>query len=185
MRLSFFAAAFLALAASPVYALNKCVQANGRIVYQDKGCPSDSGKTLTVTEANGQTDAALRNNIAARRTRSNTPEEITEALRLREPVVGMTLAQMTQALGMAGMAVPQSHAQMKAREPQQYVFTSKEQSWLASVLNGMVIGLDGGLAPSPMASASAAEGEAKQGHQESEHGAPIKPPFQLLPKPAY
>ena len=185
MRTPIFVAVFLALAASPVYALNKCVEANGRIVYQDKGCPSDSGKTLTVTEANGQTDAALRNNIAARRTRSNTPEEITEALRLREPVVGMTLAQMTQALGMAGMAVPQSHAQMKAREPQQYVFTSKEQSWLASVLNGMVIGLDGGLAPSPMASASAAESEAKQGHKESEHGAPIKPSFQLVPSPAY
>ena len=160
MRLSFFAAAFLALAASPVYALNKCVQANGRIAYQDKSCPSESGKTLTLTEANGQTDAALRNNIAARRTRSNTPEEITEALRLREPVVGMTLAQMTQALGMAGMAVPQSHAQMKAREPQQYVFTSKEQSWLASMQNSIVIGLDGGLAEAAKAPASAASAAA-------------------------
>ena len=185
MRTPVFVAALLALAASPVYALNKCVEANGRIVYQDKGCPSPSGKALTVTEANGQTDAALRSNITARRNRTNTPEEITEALRLREPVVGMTLAQITQALGMAGMAVPQSHAQMKAREPQQYVFTSKEQSWMASVLNGLVIGLDGGLAPSPMASASAAESEAKQGHKESEHGAPMKPSFQLVPSPAY
>ena len=185
MRTPIFVAVFLAFVASPVYALNKCVEANGRIVYQDKNCPSDGGKTLTVTEANGQTDAALRNNIAARRTRSNTPEEITEALRLREPVVGMTLAQITQALGMAGMAVPQSHAQMKAREPQQYVFTSKEQSWMASVLNGLVIGLDGGLAPSPVTSASAADGETKQGHKESEHGAPMKPSFQLVPSPAY
>ncbi len=160
MRTPIFVAVFLALAASPVYALNKCVEANGRIVYQDKGCPSDSGKALTVTEANGQTDAALRSNITARRNRTNTPEEITEALRLREPVVGMTLAQITQALGMAGMAVPQTHAQMKAGEPLQYVFSSKAQSWLASVQNSIVIGLDGGLAEAAKAPASAASAAA-------------------------
>ena len=163
MRTPLFAALLLALAASPVYALNKCVDAHGRTVYQDKICATENGKTLTLTEANGQTDAAQRSSIAARRNRSNTAEEIMEALRLREPVVGMTLAQITQALGMAGMAVPQSRAQMQAREPLQYVFTSKAQNWLASVQNSIVIGLDGGHAEaskSPVSAASAASAAA-------------------------
>ena len=160
MRTPLFAALLLALAASPVYALNKCVDAHGRTVYQDKICATENGKTLTLTEANGQTDAAQRSSIAARRNRTNSPEEIMEALRLREPVVGMTLAQITQALGMAGMAVPQSRAQMQAREPLQYVFTSKAQNWLASVQNSIVIGLDGGLTEAPKTPASAASAAA-------------------------
>ncbi len=155
MRTPVFVAVLLALAATPVYALNKCVDSHGRTVYQDKACSTENGKTLTVTEANGQTDAAQRSSIAARRNRSNTSEEIMEALRLREPVVGMTLAQITQALGMAGMAVPQTHAQMKAGEPLQYVFTSKAQNWLASVQNSIVIGLDGGVAEAAKQPASA------------------------------
>ena len=163
MRTPVFAALLLALAASPVYALNKCVDAHGRTVYQDKICATENGKTLTLTEANGQTDAAQRSSIAARRNRSNTAEEIMEALRLREPVVGMTLVQITQALGMAGMAVPQSRAQIQANEAVQYVFTSKAQSWLASVQNSLVIGLDGGHAEaskSPVSAASAASAAA-------------------------
>ena len=160
MRTLVFVAVLLALAASPAYALHKCQDNHGRTVYQDKTCSTENGKTLMVTEANGQTDAAQRSNIAARRNRTNSPEEVAEALRLREPVVGMTLAQITQALGMAGMAVPQTHAQMKAGEPLQYVFSNKAQSWLASVQNSIVIGLDGGVAEAAKQPASAASAAA-------------------------
>lgn len=88
-------------AMSPVWAVNKCTGADGKVVFQDAPC-AGKGETIIVRPASGnanasseQSAARTRAEVAAIEWRSKTNGAIARG----EPLVGMTRAELDQAMG--------------------------------------------------------------------------------------
>lgn len=89
------------LMCSPAWAVNKCTDAAGKVSFQDAPC-AGKGETLTVRPSGGAvppatTDAASM--AAAEIAAMNRRADIRAAIERREPMVGMTTAELQEAMG--------------------------------------------------------------------------------------
>lgn len=100
---SVIALAAIAFAASPAWAINKCTQADGSVAFQDAPCSGGKAEAITVRPASGHaqgvstTDAATK--AAASTSAVDARFEVHQAIERREPLIGMTLEELDQAMG--------------------------------------------------------------------------------------
>ncbi len=94
-------AALMVLSAAPAWAVNKCTGPDGKVQFQDAPC-AGKGETITVRPASGHANASsaesaarTRAEIAGIESRSQTNAAIARG----EPLVGMTRAELDQAMG--------------------------------------------------------------------------------------
>lgn len=88
--------------ASRALVIQKCVGPDGKVSFQNAPCANGGGEKLRIRPATGQAsgdsaaaDAQLR---AQKMQRDN---EMSAAIRMHKPLVGMTVAELEQAMGMA------------------------------------------------------------------------------------
>ena len=97
----------LALLPVPAAAVNKCIWPGGQITFQDAPCVG-KGEALTVRPASGDVNVNVNVNASseqsAERTRReiaviNRRSEVNQAIARGEPLVGMSRAELDQAMG--------------------------------------------------------------------------------------
>lgn len=94
-------AALLTLIAAPAWAVNKCTGPNGQVTFQDAPC-AGKGETLNVRPASGHANASSAESAARTRAEIAGIEArslINAAIARGEPLVGMTRAELDQAMG--------------------------------------------------------------------------------------
>jgi hypothetical protein len=89
------------LVASPAWAVNKCT-IDGKTVFQDAACPG-KGEAITVRPASGHAQPSTANSAAMKAKSElaalNRRAEVRGAIERREPLVGMTQAELLEAMG--------------------------------------------------------------------------------------
>lgn len=100
MKIAILWAAIL-LAISPAWAINKCTGADGKVAFQDAPCMG-KGETLNIRSAPGKigTAESPATDWKAKEAESDKRSEIYAAIERREAVIGMTLEQLQQAMGL-------------------------------------------------------------------------------------
>ncbi len=85
----------------PAWAVNKCTGADGKVAFQDAPCMG-RGETLNIRSAPGKTGTAESTapDWKAKAAESDKRSEIYAAIERREAVIGMTLEQLQQAMGL-------------------------------------------------------------------------------------
>jgi hypothetical protein len=93
--------AALLLPILPAWAVNKCTGADGKVAFQDAPCMG-RGETLNIRSAPGKTGTAESPapDWKAKAAESDKRSEIYAAIERREAVIGMTLEQLQQAMGL-------------------------------------------------------------------------------------
>jgi hypothetical protein len=102
------AAALLALTTAPSWAVNKCTGPDGRVQFQDAPC-TGTGEAITVRPASGNASASSEQSAERTRreiARINRRSEVTAAIGRGEPLVGMSRAELGQAMGAPTCRVP-------------------------------------------------------------------------------
>lgn len=92
----------LCVLGSPALAVNKCVSADGRTVFQDAPCSAGRGEKVNIRPAMGSSAGGARpanEKLQAEIEAINRRAEIRAAIERREPMVGMTREELQQALG--------------------------------------------------------------------------------------
>lgn len=134
--LSTFAAfALLAAFGAPAWAIHKCTSPAGKVTFQDAPCeraplPVDVARQPAlqpVVPPPSQADEA----VASRQRADN----IDEAIRLHRPMVGMTLAQLTEAMGQP-TGVHSTEVEGVAR--QQLIYERISGTWYVYPFDGVV-----------------------------------------------
>lgn len=87
----------------PALAVNKCVGADGRTVFQDAPCAGGKGEKLDVRPAMGANAGAsepAKAKLQEEINEINRRSEIRAAIERREPIVGMTREELQLAMGL-------------------------------------------------------------------------------------
>jgi len=93
------AAALLALAA-PAWAMNKCTGPDGKVSFQDAPCESaHKAENYDPHPASGRADAQAAQKAQASLDKMKNDSEMNAAIARGEPLIGMTRAQLDQAMG--------------------------------------------------------------------------------------
>jgi hypothetical protein len=137
MLLRTLALATVALAVSPAWAVNKCTGPDGQITFQDAPC-AGKGEALTVRPASGHANessaasaARTRADIAAIEWRSQTAGAIARG----EPLVGMTRAELDQAMGTPTLVNANNYAGV---QQDQVIYERPGVTWLVYTKAGKV-----------------------------------------------
>jgi hypothetical protein len=131
------AAALLALAVSPSWAINKCTGPDGSVVFQDAPCAGKGG-AIVVRPASGNAPAS--NADAAERTRLevakiNRRSETNAAIARGEPLVGMTRAELDQAMGAPTKINSNNYAGVLH---DQLIYQRPQATWMIYTESGVV-----------------------------------------------
>ena len=120
--------------APPAWAINKCTGADGKVVYQDAPCMGQ-GERLNVLPANGSASDAAVGNAQAELNKLTRDNELAEAIRTHKPLVGMTVAQLQEAMGLA-TTVNADNYQGVQRE--QVIYMRPNETWYVYTRSGIV-----------------------------------------------
>lgn len=149
--LAAIAAALIALTTAPAWAVNKCKGADGKTVFQDTPCMG-KGETIKVRPASGNANASsaesaarTRSEIAGIEWRSQTAAAIAKG----EPLVGMTRAELAQAMGAPTQVNANNYGGV---QKDQIIYERPRATWLVytesgkvtSIQNRPAIGVDTG-----------------------------------------
>lgn len=116
-------------------AVNKCTDADGRVQYQDAPCTA-KGETLDIRPASSKPGDALATFEAQTRLSTIRAEnEMAAAIREKRPLVGMTVKQLNDALGLA-TKVNTDTSTGYVRE--QAIFERPNETWYVYTRNGHV-----------------------------------------------
>lgn len=83
---------------APAWAINKCTGADGKVVFQDLPC-AGQGEKMDVRPASGYADEQDAQDAQAVVQKLQADNQMAEAIRTHEPLVGMTRAQLQEAMG--------------------------------------------------------------------------------------
>ncbi len=95
--------AAIAIVVLPAWAINKCTQADGSVAFQDAPCSGGKAEAITVRPASGHAQAVSKTDAAAKAAANtsavNARFEVRQAIERREPLIGMTIEELDQAMG--------------------------------------------------------------------------------------
>lgn len=123
------------LAATPAWAINKCTDASGKVVYQDAACAGGKGQALTIRPASGPGNAAASGEAQARLDKLKSDNAMSEAIRTHTPLVGMTSVQLQQALGTPTKVNADNY---NGTQRDQVIFERRNETWYVYTRNGVV-----------------------------------------------
>lgn len=127
------AVAALALAASlPAHAVNKCTGADGRVQYQEQPC--EGGKTVDLSSA-GRADPAAVNSARDAIATASWRSTVNQAIVRGEPLVGMTEAELSQAMGAPDRANLGNYGGVQSH---QLIYDRGTRTWFVYTRNGAV-----------------------------------------------
>lgn len=133
MKLLLIAAALAALSA-PAWAINKCSAPDGKVVYQDGACMG-AGVMLKVYPGSGNASAAAQGEAQARVERMKRDTAMAEAIRLQKPLVGMTMAQLQEAMGPPTKVNANNY---NGTLSDQVIYERPQETWYVYTRNGVV-----------------------------------------------
>lgn len=87
------------LAATPAWAIHKCKAPDGKTVFQDIPC-TGQGEKLEVRPASGYANPAAQADAQVRVEKIKYDNAMAEAIRTHKPLVGMTVEQLQESMGM-------------------------------------------------------------------------------------
>ena len=132
------AAALLTLATAPAWAVNKCTGPDGAVVFQDAPC-AGKGEVLKVSPAMGHATSAAPSDGAARARAElaaiNMRAETRAAIERGEPLVGMTEAELQQAMGNPSRA---NLANYNGAQHNQLIYERGGRTWYVYTDGGVV-----------------------------------------------
>ena len=122
------------IAASPAWAINKCTGADGKVVFQDAPC-AGFGEKVDVKPASGYGNAAATKDAQARLQKLKGDNDMAEAIRTHVPMVGMTRAQLEQAMGLATQVNADNY---NGTQREQVIYERADATWYVYTRNGVV-----------------------------------------------
>ncbi|WP_312305162.1 DUF4124 domain-containing protein [Pulveribacter sp.] len=130
-----FACALLAcLPSIPAHAVNKCTGPDGKVVYQDAPC-AGKGEAITVRPASGSGEATAAADAQGRIDAMRAENDMAAAIREKRPMVGMTVKQLNEAMGLATLVnTDMSTGTMR----EQAIFERPTETWYVYTRNGRV-----------------------------------------------
>jgi hypothetical protein len=134
------AAALLALTTAPSWAVNKCTGPDGRVQFQDAPC-TGTGEAITVRPASGNASASSEQSAERTRreiARINRRSEVTAAIGRGEPLVGMSRAELAQAMGAPTRVNANNYSGVQKN---QIIFERSQDTWLVYTEADIVISL--------------------------------------------
>ncbi len=128
-------------------AINKCKGPNGTTVFQDAPC-SGAGETLTVRPATGPAkEGAEEGRIKAKAMLDevNRRLEIRKAIEERQPLIGMTISELQQAMGSPDRAnlanyEGTQHNQLIYERHNRTIYVYTDQGFVKAIQNTEAIG---------------------------------------------
>lgn len=132
------AIAAIALAVSPAWAINKCTQPDGSVVFQDAPCAGGKGEAIVVRPASGNAQAGSAESTARVKqqiARIESDSQVTAAIELGEPLVGMTRAELDRAMGPPTKVNANNYG---GRLNDQIIYERRDQSWYVYTDNDVV-----------------------------------------------
>ncbi len=150
MNIRFFAALLIAGCAGPASAqVYKCPDGAGRTVIQQVPCVG--GQTMTVRPASGYTSPSTDADAQARLAKLKRDNEMAGAIRTGEPLVGMTTAQLQQAMGAPSQVNANNYSGVQKN---QVIYNKPNATWYVYTTDGVVDSIQR-REPTPDATASA------------------------------
>lgn len=134
-KILLLAAALLATAA-PTWAVQKCTGPDGKVTFQDAPCAGGTGEKLNIRPASGQGGGnAATAQAQARLEKLKRDNEMSEAIRTHKPLVGMSEAQLQEAMGPATKVNANNY---KGVQSAQVIYERPTESWYVYTTNGFV-----------------------------------------------
>lgn len=134
MKLLIISAAALSVLCAPAWAVNKCTGPGGQPTFQDAPCVG-AGMTLDVRPASGYASVAAQGEAQARVERMKRDTTIAEAIRLQKPLVGMTVAQLQEAMGPPTKVNTNNY---NGTLSDQVIYERAQETWYVYTRNGVV-----------------------------------------------
>lgn len=122
------------LLCSQTWAVNKCTGADGRQVYQDAPC-AGQGTKMDIRPSTGTPDPSQQADAQAKRAKLKLDNEMAEAIRAKRPMVGMTSAQLQEAMGQPTKVNANNYGGTQA---DQVIYERSNETWLVYTRNGVV-----------------------------------------------
>lgn len=123
------------LATTPAWAVNKCTSAGGKVIYQDAPCEGGKGEALTIRPASGPGNALAAGQAQARLDKLKWDNAMSESIRTHKPMVGMTSAQLQEALGTPTKVNADNY---NGTQSDQVIFERPNETWLVYTRDGTV-----------------------------------------------
>lgn len=134
-KMLLMAGAFLA-AAAPAAAVQKCTGPDGKVTFQDAPCANGSGEKLHIRPASGQGGGnAATADAEARLRKLKRDNEMAEAIRTHKPLVGMSEAQLQEAMGPPTKVNANNY---KGVQSTQVIYERPTESWYVYTTDGFV-----------------------------------------------
>ncbi|MBX9836009.1 MAG: DUF4124 domain-containing protein [Burkholderiaceae bacterium] len=126
-----------ALLAAPAWAINKCTGTDGKVSFQDAPCADGKGEALRIRPASGaaSTNSAATSEAQARLAKMKQDNEMAEAIRMHKPLVGMTVAQLQDAMGLATKVNADNY---NGTQREQVIYERQHETWLVYTRSGVV-----------------------------------------------
>lgn len=127
---------FVALSANlkEAQAVNKCIGADGKVTFQDAPC-AGNGEKMDVRPGSGHLAPAAAGEAQRRLEKLKSDNLMSEAIRTRKPLVGMTAAQLQEAMG-APTKVNADNYNGAQREQQ--IYERPQETWFVYTRSGLV-----------------------------------------------
>lgn len=122
------------LAAAPTWAINKCTGPDGKVVFQDLPC-AGQGEQIDVRPASGFADARATQDAKAVVQKLQADNQMAEAIRTHEPLVGMTRAQLHEAMGTPTKVNANNYGGV---QEEQVIYERANETWYVYTRAGVV-----------------------------------------------
>ena len=135
VKILLMAAALLA-AASPASAVQKCTGPDGKVTFQDVPCANGRSEVLHLPSSAGQgPDGAATAQAQSRVEKLKRDNEMAEAIRTHKPLVGMSVAQLQDAMGPATKVNADNY---NGTQREQVIFERPAETWYVYTRDGVV-----------------------------------------------
>ena len=118
----------------PAWAVNKCAGADGKMVYQDAPC-AGQGEKLNLMHGNAGESRVASGSAQAQLDKLKRDNEMAEAIRTHKPLVGMTVAQLQEAMGAATKV---NAANYQGVQQDQIIYERPNETWYVYTRQGVV-----------------------------------------------
>jgi hypothetical protein len=143
-------AVVMAALSNPTWAVNKCTMPDGKVAFQDAPCTGGKGEALTVRPASG--DASTQANLPpaqadwkAKAAQVDARLAIHAAVERREPMIGMSYAQLELAMGLPNRI---NTGDYKSGSTQQRIYERGQTTWYVYTDEALVTAVQTSMTPS-------------------------------------